>query len=519
MSAPSRLSVCMIARDEADILAAALESVRGLADEIVLVDTGSTDDTVAIARAHGARVDRVVWTEDFAAARNASLERATGDWILILDADEVVEPADHAAIRSALAGPPAGFVLPQRNYVKDCVYAAWTENDGRCPRSREWPGFVPATQVRLVPNRPDVRYRGSVHEDLSASVDAAGLPIREIDVPIHHFGKVRDEAVMARKQDLYTRLGERKVAGDPADAQALYELGVQYLELERREESLDLFRRALDADPAPHVEARAAAFLGGVLADDGDFDAAIPVLDAALERNPASLHLHETRCRALLAAERFTAAIAALEVATRLFPEQMHLRRVRAGLHVELRQFREARRELTWLAARVGGDPAIRRSLLLVGTLETGLPATSRADAPRERAEDAVWVAQALRREGREGLAWGVLDALAPGDRSQVVSARATLDVDGSEPWGAPSLRRALRWNLPGPGAPVAAAQRLLTRGDLAGGSWIADRARADGDPAAGVLLAAGLARIGCPDWSRRAVEWARSGTEPAFTV
>lgn len=518
MSVPPRLSVCMIARDEAEILAAALESVRGLADEIVVVDTGSVDDTVALARAHGARVDTIPWPDDFAAARNASLERATGDWILVLDADEVIEAADHATVRAALEGPPAGYALLQRNYVAESVYAAWMENDGRCARSAPWPGYVTASQIRLVPNRPDIRYGGAVHEDLSASLVEAGLPLRELDVPVHHFGKVRDEAVMARKKDLYTRLGERKVDVDPENAQALYELGVQYLELDRRAESLELFRRSLAADPAPHLEARAASFLGGVLADDGRIEEALEILGESLGRHPTSLHLHETRCRVLLAGERYAAAIDALAEATRLFPDQMHLRRVRAGLHLDLRQFDAARAELEWLADRVGDDPTVRRSLALVRVLAERKVALTSTDG-RRRAEDAVWIARALAQDRRAEWGWRVLDALDPAERPYVVAARADLDTRHPEPWGAPALRRALRWRLPLPESPAAVAQRLLGRGDLAGGLEATERAQAAGDPAGTILAGALAARTGCPEWSRRAVETARTKTSRIFTV
>ena len=82
------LSVCMIVRNESHHLPKALASVKGIAAEIVVVDTGSTDDTVSIASAMGAKVLHFAWIDDFAAARNAALEAATQPWILSLDADQ-----------------------------------------------------------------------------------------------------------------------------------------------------------------------------------------------------------------------------------------------------------------------------------------------------------------------------------------------------------------------------------------------------------------------------------------------
>ena len=82
------LALCMIVKDEEAHLGCCLESVKGLVDEIVVVDTGSTDRTVEIARQYGARVFSYGWHDDFAAARNVSLSHAGADWILVLDADE-----------------------------------------------------------------------------------------------------------------------------------------------------------------------------------------------------------------------------------------------------------------------------------------------------------------------------------------------------------------------------------------------------------------------------------------------
>src|SRR5207244_5735388 len=99
------LSLCMIVKDGGDPLRRCLESARGVADEIVVVDTGSRDDSVAVARAAGARVLTHAWDDDFAAARNVSLAEAKGEWVLVLDADEELEPAQQRFLRDALARP------------------------------------------------------------------------------------------------------------------------------------------------------------------------------------------------------------------------------------------------------------------------------------------------------------------------------------------------------------------------------------------------------------------------------
>lgn len=99
------LSLSMIVRDEAQRLGACLEAVQGFVDEVVILDTGSRDDTVAIARGFGAEVHEVPWPGDFAPARNQALELVRGDWVLVLDADEVLRPEARAPLRALMAQP------------------------------------------------------------------------------------------------------------------------------------------------------------------------------------------------------------------------------------------------------------------------------------------------------------------------------------------------------------------------------------------------------------------------------
>lgn len=100
-----RLSLCMIVKNEAEILADCLESVRNVVGEIVVLDTGSTDDTVAIAEGFGAKIGHYEWHNDFAAARNEALKLVTKDWVLVLDADEKLNPKAIPDLEQAIANP------------------------------------------------------------------------------------------------------------------------------------------------------------------------------------------------------------------------------------------------------------------------------------------------------------------------------------------------------------------------------------------------------------------------------
>jgi glycosyltransferase involved in cell wall biosynthesis/thioredoxin-like negative regulator of GroEL len=147
-----RLSVCLIAKNEERFIDGCLQSIRGLADQLILVDTGSTDRTVEIARNHGAEVHFRAWDNDFSAARNAALLHARGDWVLILDADEEVSPTHHAALRALLTRPN---VIAYRLPLVD----VGREADG-------------VSQVpRLFRNAPQQFYVSRIHEQVYASLE------------------------------------------------------------------------------------------------------------------------------------------------------------------------------------------------------------------------------------------------------------------------------------------------------------------------------------------------------------
>ena len=149
----TRLSACLIVRDELASLGACLDSISALADEIVIVDTGSTDGTLAVVEQRATRFARVTWSDDFSAARNASLDLARGEWVLVIDADEQLVD-DHAQVRQAIANPGAlAYQLEVRNDLGNGAIGS---------------AFI----TRLFRRLPELRYAGRVHEQLGAGIAA-----------------------------------------------------------------------------------------------------------------------------------------------------------------------------------------------------------------------------------------------------------------------------------------------------------------------------------------------------------
>ncbi len=208
------LSIAMIVRDEASTLPRCLASLAGLGAELVVVDTGSTDDTPHLAAQAGAHVAHVPWTGDFAEARNAALERASGDWILVLDADESLPPETRAALPGVLADATragvAALSIVMRNHAPPGELAAWQD----------------ARLVRLFRRDPRHRYRGAIHEQVAPSIVEAGGRVGSSALRVDHWGYVQRTAQgsVDRAARNLSAL-ERALAAMPDDAYLHYQLG------------------------------------------------------------------------------------------------------------------------------------------------------------------------------------------------------------------------------------------------------------------------------------------------------
>jgi tetratricopeptide (TPR) repeat protein len=220
------LSAAIIVKDEGERLDACLTSLHGLVDEIVVVDTGSTDGSVAVAEQHGAIVAHEPWQGDFATPRNRSLDLATGDWVLYVDADEQVT-GDFEDTRAFLDSAADCVALQVRFVPK----VAWT----------------PFREHRLWRNRPDIRFRNPIHETVLPDIQRASrdehLRIEPFDrITIQHYGyegdradkRARDEplllAELARRPDrpfVYDHLARvYEASGDAGRAVETWKAGI-----------------------------------------------------------------------------------------------------------------------------------------------------------------------------------------------------------------------------------------------------------------------------------------------------
>jgi tetratricopeptide (TPR) repeat protein len=224
------ISLCMIVKDEEAMIGRCLEAARGAVDEIVVVDTGSTDRTVEIAEGLGARVLHHAWDGDFSAARNVSFAAATGDWVMYLDADEVLVGEDVDRLR-ALAGRTwrEAFFLTEINHTGDLEDGTAITHDA----------------MRLFRNRPEYRFEGRIHEQIAQSLPSY-LPERQerTTVRVEHFGYLGAVRDTKDKTNRNLELLERQVAEGVDNPFLHFNLGSEYAATGDVARALTHFERA-----------------------------------------------------------------------------------------------------------------------------------------------------------------------------------------------------------------------------------------------------------------------------------
>jgi tetratricopeptide (TPR) repeat protein len=284
------VSLCLIVKNERAHLARCLRSAKPLADEIIVIDTGSEDGSQAIAEAFGAKVYTVAWEEDFAKARNAALAQASGKWVFILDADEIVSARDHEAFRALVSAgtSAAAYTVRTRNYTTHVNTLGWRPNAGEYPEEEAGSGWFPSDKVRLFPNHPEVHFINPVHELVEPSLRRLKIPIRTCPVCVHHYGKL-GEARTHEKILTYRKLSAKKIKRLKHDPGALREAAIQASHLGDPAEAIALWRRYARIAPR---SAEAWINLGTAFYNLGRFQDAAEHARKAVALDPAVPEAH-----------------------------------------------------------------------------------------------------------------------------------------------------------------------------------------------------------------------------------
>jgi tetratricopeptide (TPR) repeat protein len=273
MGVDARISACLIAKNEQAHLERCLSSVKPYVDEIVLVDTGSTDDTVQIAESFGCKIASFQWVNDFSAARNVSLETATGDWALWMDADEELTESAGALLRGATTQREFG------GYFLTIVDLMEEEEAANAARR---------SSLRLFQLRPEIRFRGRIHEQISPAIEELGLPIGQLTqaLILHHGFK---QQVMDSKDKLQRNISMllEEVRDAPEDAFHWFNLALAYSSGQMHEQAAEAAAKAVERlEQTPNTQYAPMAFqlLSTSLMATGRLEEALEVCEKAEKR-------------------------------------------------------------------------------------------------------------------------------------------------------------------------------------------------------------------------------------------
>lgn len=224
------LTLAMIVKNEATFLPACLQSVAAVVDEMVIVDTGSTDDTVAIAKRFGAQVIEIAWPNDFAAARNVGLDAVKTPWVLVLDGDEELVRDDVVTLREEILNPRADAYNLRIVSVMD--------------RAED---ISESYVTRLFRSHPAIRFRGVIHEQVYQAVAEARMRLNALNVRLVHKGYLGSVVQARNKEERNRTLIEAHLTQHPDDAYMLWQLAQTHTNGGRFDEAIGAARRALKA--------------------------------------------------------------------------------------------------------------------------------------------------------------------------------------------------------------------------------------------------------------------------------
>ncbi len=279
------ISLCMIVKDEENSLGECLNSVKGIADEIIVVDTGSTDNTKNIAKKFTDKIFDFKWNNDFSEARNFSINKAAKDWILFLDADEVISKEDAVKIKVLVddkkSGDIDGFAMLQRNYTDDAKLAGWKPAE-QCQESKGYMGYFISPLVRLFRNNKEFYFQYPVHEIIEKSIIEKNGKLSMTQIPIHHYGYAHEGTVF-EKLNKYLEIGEEEIKGNPNDPKPYFEVARIHRRLHDLDKALGYFKKAAEINPRYN---NPYAFIGEIYTQQNKIKEAVEAYEKAIELHP-----------------------------------------------------------------------------------------------------------------------------------------------------------------------------------------------------------------------------------------
>ncbi|MGE5406733.1 MAG: glycosyltransferase [Methanosarcina sp.] len=281
----------MIVKNEEKYLKECLESVKDVVDEIVIVDTGSTDKTAEIAQEYGAKILSFEWINDFSAARNFALKNSSGRWILYLDADERLSPNSRNELKK--------IVSSMRLEGVNCTVSSLDEKTHR-PNVMRY--------VRLFRNSPNIRFDGCVHEQITDSLKNNKYKIVESGIEIIHLGYNISSDALKEKARRNLQLLLNEYSRNKSSYYA-FQLGQTYSVLAEKENALGYFALAVKDEKLEKIyKAQSFRFLAANELERKNYSAAMELIRKALQNDSSSAIIYYVAAQISLAQNDFKQA-------------------------------------------------------------------------------------------------------------------------------------------------------------------------------------------------------------------
>ncbi|KIL47068.1 glycosyltransferase [Jeotgalibacillus campisalis] len=302
------VTLCMIVKNEASRIKKCLKSASLLADEIIIVDTGSTDETIAICKSFNAQIHSFEWTQDFAAARNYALSFCTRDWILWLDGDEELGSCDKENFLQHLGTTQASMLsLPVYNYAGQS-------------HSIDSDNVHIYYQPRLFKNNAGITFKNRIHETLQLPPLLADSEPEPYSLPIHHYGYL-DDVVHQKNKGARNLLHLQLEIAEPDHSPWMeYHLASEYYRQENYPEafqcvnlSIILFLKQMRKPPSLLYKLKYA-----ILIETGSYEGAVKGIEKAIDLYPDYVDLHFYKGIALFHLQQFKEALSSFETCLKL---------------------------------------------------------------------------------------------------------------------------------------------------------------------------------------------------------
>lgn len=295
------ISLCMIVKNEEDVIERCLTSASGLVDEIIVVDTGSTDETVNIASRFTEHVYHFEWVNDFSAARNAAIAKATGEWILILDADEYVQDEGKEKLRKYLSKVNE----KKQNAVEVSIYNIVNGAN-----------IIDSASIRIFLNSPDISYVNAIHEQVSHAT--GNLLFDSFDFVIYHTGYVSEVMEKKQKSKRNMEIFQSLKANGKLTPYQAYTLGNEYQVLKEYQEAIENYEYAYKSSKNTKWQVHCAYYLLQAYIKTNQLDLALKVVDESIRLWPNSTDFYFVKGNILTSLGLQAEAIELFETCIRL---------------------------------------------------------------------------------------------------------------------------------------------------------------------------------------------------------